>query len=95
MSYVASMVLLPFPQSFCRKSFALKSLGHPIAAFVLTCFLALAGWLSWGSGAIAQVVTPADANGYQYRVVHSPDGIGKFYMGREIAQIMGIRGQLG
>jgi SAM-dependent methyltransferase len=26
---------------------------------------------------------------YQQRVVHSPDGIGKFYMGREIAQVMG------
>ena len=26
---------------------------------------------------------------YQYRSIHSPDGIGKFYMGREIAQVMG------
>ena len=26
---------------------------------------------------------------YQERVVHSPDGIGKFYMGREIAKVMG------
>jgi len=26
---------------------------------------------------------------YQQRVIHSPDGIGKFYMGREIAQVMG------
>lgn len=29
---------------------------------------------------------------YQERVVHSPDGIGKFYMGREIAQVMGHQG---
>lgn len=28
-------------------------------------------------------------NIYQYRSLHSPDGIGKFYMGREIAQVMG------
>lgn len=28
-------------------------------------------------------------NVYQYRSIHSPDGIGKFYMGREIAQVMG------
>ncbi len=91
-SHVASMVLPPFPQSFCRKSFALQSLGHPIATFVLACCLALAGWLSWGGGAIAQVMTPSDVNEYQYRVVHSPDGIGKFYMGREIAQIMGHQG---
>jgi len=26
---------------------------------------------------------------YTYRTVHDPDGIGKFYMGREIAQVMG------
>ncbi|HLP87175.1 MAG TPA: class I SAM-dependent methyltransferase [Nostocaceae cyanobacterium] len=29
---------------------------------------------------------------YQYRNIHSLDGIGKYYMGREIAQIMGHRG---
>lgn len=34
------------------------------------------------------------ANGeiYQHRIVHSPDGIGKFYMGREIAKVMGHEG---
>src|SRR5437867_3828349 len=26
---------------------------------------------------------------YEHRKEHSPDGIGKFYMGREIAQVMG------
>ncbi len=26
---------------------------------------------------------------YEYRTEHDPDGIGKFYMGREIAQVMG------
>lgn len=31
-----------------------------------------------------------ESNGiYQTRTVHSPDGIGKFYMGREIAKVMG------
>lgn len=29
---------------------------------------------------------------YQERAIHSPDGIGKFYMGREIAQVMGHTG---
>lgn len=29
---------------------------------------------------------------YQYRSVHSADGIGKFYLGREIAQVMGHQG---
>src|SRR5262249_27742685 len=27
--------------------------------------------------------------GYEFRENHDPDGIGKFYMGREIAQVMG------
>ena len=29
---------------------------------------------------------------YKYRSPHDPDGIGKFYMGREIAQVMGCSG---
>lgn len=29
---------------------------------------------------------------YQYRQAHSADGIGKFYMGRQIAQVMGHQG---
>lgn len=36
-----------------------------------------------------------DSNGiYQSRTIHSPDGINKFYMGREIAQVMGHTGAL-
>src|SRR5262245_49841687 len=31
---------------------------------------------------------------YETRTVHDPDGIGKFYMGREIAQVMGPGGML-
>jgi ubiquinone/menaquinone biosynthesis C-methylase UbiE len=31
---------------------------------------------------------PADKDRYEYRKNHDPDGIGKFYMGREIAQFM-------
>src|SRR5262245_34453845 len=33
---------------------------------------------------------PADkASRYEFRKEHDPDGIGKFYMGREIAEVMG------
>lgn len=35
-------------------------------------------------------VTGSDV--YQYRIIHNPDGIGKFYMGREIASVMGHEG---
>ena len=29
---------------------------------------------------------------YETRAIHDPDGIGKFYMGREIAHVMGHEG---
>ncbi|HWF18706.1 MAG TPA: class I SAM-dependent methyltransferase [Verrucomicrobiae bacterium] len=32
------------------------------------------------------------ASAYTYKAVHDPDGIGKFYQGREIAQVMGHQG---
>jgi precorrin-6B methylase 2 len=32
---------------------------------------------------------PIEKPTYEYRKQHDPDGIGKFYMGREIAQVMG------
>ncbi|WP_017314672.1 class I SAM-dependent methyltransferase [Mastigocladopsis repens] len=31
---------------------------------------------------------------YEQRLIHNPDGIGKFYMGREIAKVMGHTGAL-
>jgi ubiquinone/menaquinone biosynthesis C-methylase UbiE len=34
----------------------------------------------------------ADRPRYEYRKNHDPDGIGKFYLGREIAQVMGHEG---
>src|SRR5580658_6065548 len=34
----------------------------------------------------------AQAPNYSYRDDHDPDGIGKFYAGREIAQVMGHQG---
>lgn len=36
--------------------------------------------------------TTASTNRYEYRAEHDPNGIGKFYMGREIAQVMGHQG---
>ncbi|NEO87758.1 MAG: class I SAM-dependent methyltransferase [Spirulina sp. SIO3F2] len=55
-------------------------------------------WLSIGVGALALGIplTPATATDgiYIYRQWHDPDGIGKFYQGREIAQVMGHQGLL-
>jgi SAM-dependent methyltransferase len=36
----------------------------------------------------------ASSTVYEQRLIHSPDGIGKFYMGREIAKVMGHTGAL-
>jgi precorrin-6B methylase 2 len=36
--------------------------------------------------------TQAQAPPYESREIHDPDGIGKFYLGREIAQVMGHQG---
>src|ERR1051326_7572490 len=38
----------------------------------------------------AELLDPRRIAGpYEYRQIHSPDGIGKFYLGREIAHVMG------
>lgn len=47
---------------------------------ILCCCLLLAG---------CGTITATPDNVYQFRTIHSPDGIGKFYQGREIAKVMG------
>lgn len=59
-----------------------------IVFITLLCVLGLC--LSGCSSLLSGVVT--DDGVYQVHTLHSPDGIGKFYMGREIAQIMGHQG---
>jgi SAM-dependent methyltransferase len=41
------------------------------------------------AAAAAVVQAPSPPRRYEFRQQHSPDGIGKFYMGREIALVMG------
>jgi precorrin-6B methylase 2 len=49
-----------------------------------------------GTGPLASADPPKKtgkpAERYEFRIQHDPDGIGKFYMGREIAQVMGYEG---
>ena len=52
---------------------------------------AAALFLSLLCGLVAHA-EPADR--YEYRAAHDPDGIGKFYLGREIAHVMGPGGIL-
>jgi ubiquinone/menaquinone biosynthesis C-methylase UbiE len=49
-------------------------------------------WFSPGCASVAPNAPRQDkrsATDYEIRADHDPDGIGKFYMGREIAQVMG------
>src|SRR5665213_4346600 len=41
---------------------------------------------------VAAVTSFAQAPNYSYHADHDPDGTGKFYSGREIAQVMGHQG---
>src|SRR5262245_54881676 len=57
-------------------------------ALMLLCWAILGLGVQTGTG--GQEKEPlADKPRYETRKEHDPDGIGKFYMGREIAQVMG------
>ncbi|MBD1832057.1 methyltransferase domain-containing protein [Cyanobacteria bacterium FACHB-472] len=44
--------------------------------------------------AIASPTASSENSVYQHRIVHSSEGIGKFYMGREIAKVIGHTGAM-
>ncbi|MBW3622047.1 MAG: class I SAM-dependent methyltransferase [Armatimonadetes bacterium] len=48
--------------------------------------------MPWGFAGTPAAISPSSHPGYEYRALHDPDGIGKFYMGREIAHVMGHEG---
>jgi protein-L-isoaspartate O-methyltransferase len=54
-------------------------------------FIALLAGLISSAAASDRQVSPA-APRYEFRAEHDPNGIGKFYMGREIAHVMGHQG---
>ncbi len=45
--------------------------------------------LNFNGPTVAQTKPEAESSRYEFRVVHDRDGIGKFYLGREIAHVMG------
>src|SRR5438874_10367814 len=59
------------------------------AALTPLTFLTLASLPVPGWAAEATNKTDTAAPGYEHREQHDPNGIGKFYMGREIAHVMG------
>src|SRR6266404_9558432 len=58
-----------------------------LGALLAVCSVAL---LVRGAEDASQSAAPAAR--YEIHRVHDPDGTGKFYMGREIAQVMGHQG---
>lgn len=58
------------------------------ATWFLFLFAFLAPWAG-AHAADAVIATKADNSRYEFRQDHDPDGIGKFYLGREIAHVMG------
>ena len=66
---------------------------------LLRCLIALL-WilgmtLAYPHALAAQPIAPfasPEESIYQEKAIHNPDGIGKFYMGREIAEVMGHQG---
>jgi precorrin-6B methylase 2 len=53
------------------------------------CLVAIVSLGLVGREAVAQVAPGKAPPRYQTRAIHDPDGIGKFYMDREIAMVMG------
>ncbi|MGI8966153.1 MAG: class I SAM-dependent methyltransferase, partial [Limisphaerales bacterium] len=49
-------------------------------------------WAAIGFAENKTNTAPADSSYYEMRQDHDPDGTGKFYMGREIAHVMGHQG---
>jgi 2-polyprenyl-3-methyl-5-hydroxy-6-metoxy-1,4-benzoquinol methylase len=58
----------------------------------VTLCVIVAGGVACTSQSKTRSATTQEKPRYAYRDEHDPDGIGKFYMGREIAQVMGHLG---
>jgi ubiquinone/menaquinone biosynthesis C-methylase UbiE len=73
-----------------QKTNRLHQLGKVLGSWLLIFLISILGITSVNNEiAIASIGQDVI---YQYKTPHSPDGIGKFYMGREIAQVMGHLG---
>lgn len=64
-------------------------IGGAIVALLLGAL-----WLGGLDFAAVEPKNPTEATAYEYKSPHSRDGIGKFYLGREIAQVMGYQGAM-
>lgn len=59
---------------------------------IIFCFILVVGAIAFPTDKLNALAAAQTQSIYQQRTVHNPDGIGKFYFGREIAQVMGHQG---
>jgi ubiquinone/menaquinone biosynthesis C-methylase UbiE len=81
-----------------RPSFQLNCVFCAVLGGILWLLLANGFWTAAAHAegqpeqATTSTETRSEVRRYQFRREHDPDGIGKFYMGREIAHVMGFQG---
>ena len=85
MQLLTECITIQFKATMVKNNSKSQNLSITLIIFVILSGLML-------SGCQTLKAEVADGAIYSERVVHSPDGIGKFYMGREIAQVMGHQG---
>ncbi len=74
---------------------SLSFLGHRKVIGSLRRLLRAFGWgmlIGILASGVSFSAEQAKGEHYEFRATHDPDGIGKFYMGREIAHVMGHEG---
>ncbi|ARV61278.1 SAM-dependent methyltransferase [Nostocales cyanobacterium HT-58-2] len=69
----------------CKQKY--NFLHSTVMLLVMLCYLLLNPTSVVSAATVSSTV-------YEQRLIHSPDGTGKFYMGREIAKVMGHTGAL-
>ncbi|QDU63530.1 Ubiquinone/menaquinone biosynthesis C-methyltransferase UbiE [Planctomycetes bacterium Pan216] len=67
-------------------------MGHPRRAILTGGILAILFAMHSPPAIASEPTTKETSPRYEFRDRHDPNGIGKFYMGREIAHVMGHRG---
>src|SRR5207249_2398416 len=71
-----------------RRPVQTRCMMHPAIYRMLPVFAVLSAALAAHGAEILEGQAKAPSH-YEHREQHSPDGIGKFYLGREIAHVMG------
>ncbi len=83
------LVMKPFHAILPQQAWARKSI--PLFASMTLALLLTPLLIAADDNESADPENDSDSR-YQHRDDHDPDGIGKFYMGREISRVMGHRG---